>query len=310
MPKKATILVIDDELNLRRTLAFILQRAGYLVVTAADGLDTLRCLVSGSFDLVFIDLQLPDVEVIILLTVHHARIGNNRRDKTTMKRIRSWIVAAWGKIKRHNYLSIAVVGIIAVFLLLWLPIKFGEYHITKVDPTTNKVTEVDIQYRTGWDLLGLMIIPAVLAVGALLFNKTERESEQKIADQRTEADRKIAADRQREASLQSYLDKMTELLLDKDHPLRSNEENSEVRSVVRARTITTLRTLDGDRKGQILRFLYEANLIEKGNREFLYLMNADLSKANLNGAYLGEANLSRTNLSGADLSRANLSGPT
>jgi DNA-binding NtrC family response regulator len=71
MPQKATILVIDDELNLRRTLAFILQRAGYLVVTAADGLDALRCLVTGSFDLVFIDLRLPDVEGIRLADEIH-----------------------------------------------------------------------------------------------------------------------------------------------------------------------------------------------------------------------------------------------
>jgi CheY-like chemotaxis protein len=48
MPKKATILVIDDELNLRRTLAFILQQAGYLVVTAADGLDALGAWYRGA----------------------------------------------------------------------------------------------------------------------------------------------------------------------------------------------------------------------------------------------------------------------
>jgi CheY-like chemotaxis protein len=71
MPKKAKILIIDDELNLRRTLAFILQQAGYLVVTAADGLDALRSLITGSFDLVFIDLQLPDVEGIRLADEIH-----------------------------------------------------------------------------------------------------------------------------------------------------------------------------------------------------------------------------------------------
>ena len=71
MPNQATILVIDDELNLRRTLAFILQRAGYVVVTAADGVEAQRILVEGSFDLVFIDLQLPDVEGIRLADQIH-----------------------------------------------------------------------------------------------------------------------------------------------------------------------------------------------------------------------------------------------
>jgi len=71
MPKKATILIVDDELNLRRTLAFILQRAGYLVVTVPDGLGALNTLKTGSFDLAIIDLQLPDTEGEILADEFH-----------------------------------------------------------------------------------------------------------------------------------------------------------------------------------------------------------------------------------------------
>jgi DNA-binding response OmpR family regulator len=55
-----TILIIDDELNLRRSLALILQRAGYSVTVAGGAQEACQLLKAGSFDLVFLDLKLPD----------------------------------------------------------------------------------------------------------------------------------------------------------------------------------------------------------------------------------------------------------
>ncbi len=60
MPYKATILVVDDEENLRRTLAIILQRAGYEVITAGTIEGARQCVLSSPFKLVFLDLKLPD----------------------------------------------------------------------------------------------------------------------------------------------------------------------------------------------------------------------------------------------------------
>ena len=68
-----TILVIDDEVNLRHSLALILQRAGYAVTTAADAQEALQCLQPGAYDLVFLDLKLPDRPGIMLLTDIHRR---------------------------------------------------------------------------------------------------------------------------------------------------------------------------------------------------------------------------------------------
>ncbi len=62
-----TILIIDDEINLRRSLALILQESGYLVSTAANAAEALQMLTAGAYDLIFLDLQLPDrngVEVL------------------------------------------------------------------------------------------------------------------------------------------------------------------------------------------------------------------------------------------------------
>src|SRR4030043_1348064 len=62
-----SILIIDDEANLRRSLGLILQRAGYSVITAANAGEALQLLQTGSYDLAFLDLRLPDINGIELL---------------------------------------------------------------------------------------------------------------------------------------------------------------------------------------------------------------------------------------------------
>jgi Pentapeptide repeats (8 copies) len=169
--------------------------------------------------------------------------------------------------------------------------------------------------RTAWDWLDLLIIPLVLALGALWFNNQARKSEQAIAQ-----------DQAREEALQRYLDTMQELILYKG--LRTSEKDAEIRDVARVRTLAVLRSLDENRKGQVARFLREADLIgrviidEAGGRQeiepIIDLESADLSGANLSGvdlfyANLISANLSNavlvdTNLNRADLTNADLSG--
>ncbi len=67
MPTDDTILIIDDEPKLARSLALILQRAGYRVSTAATAHEGLQALQAGAFDLVFLDIKLPDQSGIQLL---------------------------------------------------------------------------------------------------------------------------------------------------------------------------------------------------------------------------------------------------
>ncbi len=55
------ILCIDDELGLRRLLRRVLEPEGYLVATAADGTTGLQRAVSEDWDLVILDLLLPDM---------------------------------------------------------------------------------------------------------------------------------------------------------------------------------------------------------------------------------------------------------
>jgi two-component system OmpR family response regulator len=56
------ILVIDDEPAISSPLAGALSRAGYVVDTAATGADGLRRAAAGGYDLVLLDLMIPDLD--------------------------------------------------------------------------------------------------------------------------------------------------------------------------------------------------------------------------------------------------------
>jgi hypothetical protein len=100
--------------------------------------------------------------------------------------------------------------------------------------------------KTLWDWLDLLIIPAVLALGALWVNRNAQKNEQRRADRENQIERQIASERNQEAALQAYLDRMTDLLLREDG-LRAPQPGDKVRSVARTRTLTVLRDLEAER---------------------------------------------------------------
>jgi len=62
-----TILVVDDEKNLRLTLTEALAPLGYEVRTAANGREALAELSRGGVGLVLLDLQMPEMDGMTLL---------------------------------------------------------------------------------------------------------------------------------------------------------------------------------------------------------------------------------------------------
>ncbi|MAT96584.1 MAG: hypothetical protein CL608_05520 [Anaerolineaceae bacterium] len=68
METNHTILVVDDEPNLRKTLRLILQRDGYTVTTAGDADEAHEQLKASQFDLVFLDIKMPKKSGLVLLT--------------------------------------------------------------------------------------------------------------------------------------------------------------------------------------------------------------------------------------------------
>ena len=62
MEKKQTILVVDDEPDLRKLLDFNLRALGFETLLAANGREALEAVASKAPDLVVLDLMLPDIQ--------------------------------------------------------------------------------------------------------------------------------------------------------------------------------------------------------------------------------------------------------
>jgi len=60
--KQASILFVDDDSLMRKIVAEILQDAGYRVEIAVDGIDALIPLGRGKFDLIILDINLPQMD--------------------------------------------------------------------------------------------------------------------------------------------------------------------------------------------------------------------------------------------------------
>src|SRR5437667_1713589 len=70
--RSGTVLIIDDEAAIRESLETLLELEGYAVESASSGEEGLARLGDGSFDLVLLDLALPDRNGIDLLAEIHA----------------------------------------------------------------------------------------------------------------------------------------------------------------------------------------------------------------------------------------------
>jgi hypothetical protein len=160
----------------------------------------------------------------------------------------------------------------------------------------------DYYKKTLWNWADLLIVPAVLAIGGYWFNAQQRERELAVANQRAQ-----------DEALQAYLDQMSQLLLDKDRLLKQSLKSKtdiEASTLAKARTLTVLTRLDGERKRSVVDFLFEASLICKDCKGLgkWPLKEANLREAHLGEAHLVETNLSHARLSEADLERADLRG--
>ena len=153
-------------------------------------------------------------------------------------------------------------------------------------PSPSPSTPSQSPPRDGWELeslekkirewLDVFIVPLVLGgVGYWLNRRADERRKEEESDaekiRKDEAkERRIeeslkSKERRYQESLKSYLDRMTELLVDKE--LGGAEHNSYIASVGQALTVTILRELDEDieRRSQVADFLYDAGLIQTRN---------------------------------------------
>ena len=203
---------------------------------------------------------------------------------------------------RKNFWRIIIVVVLAAIAwMLYLRIfegrgwadwtGFVKYETTITSKTGSTVTVTTQQHpgKTLLNWLELLTVPAMLGVGAWYLTRQERRNELEIAYERNQ-----------DTFLQSYLDKMSDLLLEKNLKEEKANEYSPVRDVAQVRTVTALRKLDRYRRNIIIRFLRDAELLDS------LLVSSSLQEADLSGTNLYEANLSGTNINKADLSGVNL----
>jgi uncharacterized protein YjbI with pentapeptide repeats len=256
-------------------------------------------------------------------------------------KLRSWW---WQiKRYRVNILIVAIILVVAIALIIlgyqfdWT--GFGGYNkvttTTVITSSPPKITRTE-EYQPGkglWDwlqLLGILAIPVVVGLGTVWFttqqsqaseanraqqakeseaNREKRhQTDLEIADKNRElqqqTDLQIAANNQQAAALQTYLDQMSELVLNKRLGVL-RPEDEDVRKIARTRTLIILQLLGPGLKGSILQFLYEAGLIS-GDKDkvVIQLQGADLNGARLTRIFLNGVNISRVDLNEAILYRA------
>ena len=139
-----------------------------------------------------------------------------------------------------------------------------------------------------WIVANLLLVPVVLASSTYFFYRKFRSGETSREPNRLVPEANISSDRVQETNLQNYLDYMSKLLLEKN--LRRAGQDSEVRSLARARTMTTLRGLNHDRQASVINFLHESRLINIDDTVI------SLAGATLDYVSLAQANLKKINL--------------
>ncbi len=78
MSEPRTILVVDDDPEIRDLTAAVLNGAGYAALTCSGGRDALRRLDAGRVDLVLLDINMPEMdgwETLRLLRADEALAG-------------------------------------------------------------------------------------------------------------------------------------------------------------------------------------------------------------------------------------------
>jgi uncharacterized protein YjbI with pentapeptide repeats len=204
--------------------------------------------------------------------------------------------------------------------------------LRKNENRTFKATRKRTNFRTGfgnktlWDwlqLLAALAVPLILGIATIGFGLLQAN----LAQQQHQLDQQNMLDQQQAILLQSYIDNIQDALLNHnllgDSPKPKDDADKvkiqEVRLLARARTLITIQRLDPGRKGRLIQFLHETELInfqdDKGKKKPLIIdiSNSDLSHADLSYEVLRRADLQSVDfldaiLRGADFLDAILRG--
>ena len=129
-----------------------------------------------------------------------------------VSRLRSW---RQNTSKKRKIAQIIVLVVVVGLIVSFIGGYFFNWTWTGFGPYTPPASGLQ-RGKTLYEWLQLLIIPAALAFGIWWLNRLQQKRDQQLADQRAQAEREIATDKQREDALQAYIDNMSVLLLEKD----------------------------------------------------------------------------------------------
>src|SRR5438067_6132252 len=168
----------------------------------------------------------------------------------------------WRQMREHWVIVIIAALVVVIALIVtgyifnwdWLGLNgYNKVTIaTDLSSSPPKITRT-IEYQPGktlWDWLQLIIVPVALGIITFWFNSLQK----KIEDQR-------AINQEQAGVLNTYIDDMSKLLLESN--LRDSHNEDEVRIIAQTKTLTALDRLNSERRIRVLKFLYEAKLLDK-----------------------------------------------
>lgn len=62
LPKDCGVLIVEDDLAIRRLVKMVLQRAGYQVEVASDGIEAVLKMGLVDYDVIILDLMMPNLD--------------------------------------------------------------------------------------------------------------------------------------------------------------------------------------------------------------------------------------------------------
>ncbi len=92
--KTPVVMVVDDSLTMRKVLSRSLEREGYIVTTAKDGLDALQKLQERLPDIMLLDIEMPRMDGF--------ELARNIRDDKMMAHIPIIIISSRTAEKHRN----------------------------------------------------------------------------------------------------------------------------------------------------------------------------------------------------------------
>jgi uncharacterized protein YjbI with pentapeptide repeats len=204
----------------------------------------------------------------------------------------------------------------------WLGFRGYDKLTWEYDPdgTLQKVTLDHVRGKTFVDWITLLVSAVGIFVVVASFyslylnvhqfnlqqasDQTKTQAQNQANLQQQKAQFQNLQDQQHQTILDNYIDRMSDLLVNQN---LATTKSVEVQAIARARTFVALRNVDAKRRGTIIGFLWEANLIN-GPHPIIPLNTAYLAFMNINSTYLNGVNFSGGLVSFADLNNCDLDG--